>query len=237
MKKLVLAVILVFVAGLAMAQDVIVLRDGSTILSKVEEVSETEIKFKKWSNMDGPLYSMKTSAVMSINYQNGEMDKFSVKPEEKDPEPKNTNVKEGKMERKGKNLTLDGRVLTDKEVKKLIGEQDYKTYIGARKQIAAGNTFGGILALSVIAGATSYGVYQYVAPKPAAKTVFIASSALAFTSLSLMCVFKGIGGGRLGWVAGQYNQPEEETSFLISPSMMNDDLGNVGFGLTLSLNF
>ena len=104
MRKLVLAVILVFVAGLAMAQDVIVLRDGSTILSKVEEVSETEIKFKKWSNMDGPLYSMKTSAVMSINYQNGEMDKFSVKPEEKAPEPKIPMSKKERWSEKGKTL-------------------------------------------------------------------------------------------------------------------------------------
>ena len=234
MRKLVLAVILVFVAGLAMAQDVIVLRDGSTILSKVEEVSETEIKFKKWSNLDGPLYSMKTSAVMSINYQNGGVDKFSVKSEKKVSGFKKVN--EGWMERKGKHLTLDGRVLMDDEVRKLVGEQNYKTYLGARKQIAAGNTCGGILALSLIAGVTSFSVYQY-APKPAVKTVFIVSSAVAFTSLSSLCIFRGIGNSRLNWLAEQYNQPEEVTSFLISPSIMNDDLGNVGFGLTLSLNF
>ena len=48
--------LLAFVAINASAQDVIVKKDGSTILSKVLEVSSTDIKYKKFSNPDGPTY-------------------------------------------------------------------------------------------------------------------------------------------------------------------------------------
>ena len=59
------------------AQDVILKKDNTTVLSKVLEVTSTEIKYKKWSNQDGPTYSINRSLVTSINYQNGEVDKFS----------------------------------------------------------------------------------------------------------------------------------------------------------------
>ena len=50
----------------------------------------------------------------------------------------------GRMERDGKYLTLDGRRLSDSEVKQLVGTQDYETYLGAQKQIATGNVFMGV---------------------------------------------------------------------------------------------
>ena len=62
-------------------QDVIVLKDGSTIISKIFEVGTNEIRYKKYSNLDGPLYSIGKADVISINYQNGEKDLFN-KPNE-----------------------------------------------------------------------------------------------------------------------------------------------------------
>lgn len=59
------------------AQDVIVKKDGSTILAKVEKVGSTTIEYKKWKNLNGPLYTISVSDLMSINYQNGEKDTFS----------------------------------------------------------------------------------------------------------------------------------------------------------------
>ena len=58
------------------AQDVIVMHDGSTILSKVLEVSETSIKYKKFKNLNGPTYTITIAKVQSINYENGERDTF-----------------------------------------------------------------------------------------------------------------------------------------------------------------
>ena len=59
------------------AQDVIVKKDGSTILSKVLEVNTSDIKYKKFSNPNGPTYTISKADIMSINYENGEKDLFS----------------------------------------------------------------------------------------------------------------------------------------------------------------
>ena len=51
------------------AQDVIVKKDGSTILSKVLEVNPADIKYKKFNNPNGPIYTIDKSEIMSINYK------------------------------------------------------------------------------------------------------------------------------------------------------------------------
>jgi hypothetical protein len=78
-KKPLLAFCLLCWAGTTLAQDVILKKDNTTVLSKVIEVTGTEIKYKKWSNQDGPTYSINRSEVTSINYQNGDVDKFTDK--------------------------------------------------------------------------------------------------------------------------------------------------------------
>lgn len=64
------------IATVAQAQDVIVKRDGSTILSKVLEVNQADIKYKKFSNQQGPTYTINKSEVMAINYESGDKDTF-----------------------------------------------------------------------------------------------------------------------------------------------------------------
>lgn len=66
------------ISFMANAQDVIVKKDGSTILSKVLEVNPSDIKYKKFSNQNGPTYTIDKSEVMSINYENGEKDVFTL---------------------------------------------------------------------------------------------------------------------------------------------------------------
>ncbi|MCR4995256.1 MAG: hypothetical protein K6A32_07800 [Bacteroidales bacterium] len=64
----------------ASAQDVIVKTDGSTIISKVTEITGTEVKYKKFSNLEGPTYSLLKSEIQVINYENGEKESFSQAP-------------------------------------------------------------------------------------------------------------------------------------------------------------
>lgn len=61
---------------IAMAQDVIVKKDGGVIQSKVLKVTSSEVEYKKFSNQNGPIYTIKVSELISINYENGEIDKF-----------------------------------------------------------------------------------------------------------------------------------------------------------------
>lgn len=75
MKKVML-VMLLMVGFSAHAQDVIVKKNGSTILSKVLEVNPDNVKYKKFSNQTGPAYTINKSEIMAINYENGEIDTF-----------------------------------------------------------------------------------------------------------------------------------------------------------------
>ena len=63
------------------AQDIIIRNDGSEILSKVIEVTQSDVKYKKLSNPNGPTYTISISDIKSITYENGEQDSFN-KPSE-----------------------------------------------------------------------------------------------------------------------------------------------------------
>ena len=71
MRKLLLLLLLVCSMS-AWAQDVIVKKDGSTIVCRVVEVNQTEVVYKRWSNLEGPNYVMNLADVSAINYENGE---------------------------------------------------------------------------------------------------------------------------------------------------------------------
>jgi len=76
--KHLLAFLLLLCSASVSAQDVIVKKDGSTILSKVLEVGQEEIKYKKHDNLEGPTYIIQKSELQAINYQNGAKDTFSA---------------------------------------------------------------------------------------------------------------------------------------------------------------
>lgn len=75
MKKIVF-VLLSLVPIYVMAQDVIVKKDGSTILSRILEVSSSEVRYKKYSNLDGPTYTIEKSKIQIINFENGDSEDF-----------------------------------------------------------------------------------------------------------------------------------------------------------------
>jgi len=76
MKNFLFLMLFIASALSASAQDVIVKKDGSTILSKVIEIGTTEVKYKKWNNQNGPNYTIAKSDVQAINYENGEKETF-----------------------------------------------------------------------------------------------------------------------------------------------------------------
>lgn len=57
--------------------DKIYLKNGDEILSIVKEISATEVKYKKESNPDGPIYHLNIQDVLMILYPNGEKDIFT----------------------------------------------------------------------------------------------------------------------------------------------------------------
>ena len=71
MKKFLFIFLMAF-SGMVYAQDTIALANKQTILCKILEVGSSEIKYKKWSNPEGPTYTTAISDILSISYQNGE---------------------------------------------------------------------------------------------------------------------------------------------------------------------
>ncbi len=61
--------------------DIINLRNGAIIVAKVIEISETQIKYKRCNNIDGPLFVESKNNVYSIKYTNGITDHFIKAPE------------------------------------------------------------------------------------------------------------------------------------------------------------
>lgn len=77
MKKLLL-VTLVFIAQCVAAQDVIITKQSERIDAKIIKVSESEIEYKRQNNLDGPTFTLSTSKIASILYQNGDVQTFET---------------------------------------------------------------------------------------------------------------------------------------------------------------
>ena len=157
-----------------------------------------------------------------------------------EPKPSTTTVVMtaggGYMARNGRNLTLDGRELTDAEVMELVGAENYETYLGAKKQITTGRVFTGIFIGAT--AATVVCLVTAIAKKDLdlAYTSYIPAIA-ADVSCPLMCIFNGIGKGRMNWVADEYNRNQRTAmSYSLMPSVMRVQ-DNTGLGLTFSFSF
>lgn len=76
MKRFLLFLAALVIAGVSYAQDVIVQKDGTTIQAKVLKVNQSEVEYKMFNNQNGPTYKISTTGLQSINYENGSKDSF-----------------------------------------------------------------------------------------------------------------------------------------------------------------
>lgn len=74
MKKLLLLLAVTMAVLSVSAQDIIVKKNGEEIRAKVEEVGEQSIRYRKFSNLTGPIYSIARSEVFVIRYESGAKD-------------------------------------------------------------------------------------------------------------------------------------------------------------------
>jgi hypothetical protein len=109
--------------------DVIILKNGKEIESKVLEVSPSEIKYKKIDNLEGPLFTINKSDVFMIKYQNGSKDVFGDMEEKSNAEDRINNAVNNDM-------SLQGKV---------DAVEYYKGYVGAGTGCFFGGLFLGFL--------------------------------------------------------------------------------------------
>ncbi len=75
--KALFTVFMLLLAYYSQAQDVLIKTDKSEINAKVIEITGSDIKYKKWENLEGPIYNIGKSAVFMIIYANGQREIIS----------------------------------------------------------------------------------------------------------------------------------------------------------------
>ena len=78
MKRLLITLFAVSATLFASAQDVIFLGENDSIVAKVISIGTSEITYQKWTNLEGPVYSLSISQIVAIRYQNGTIDDFNI---------------------------------------------------------------------------------------------------------------------------------------------------------------
>lgn len=116
MKKYSLLIVFTFLTTWISAQDMIVKKDGAIVKAKITEVGEESIKYKKSDNPDGPTYSISKDNITSINYANGEVEKFA---DAKKQVEKKENEDEDKQE-EGEEKPKKNEILDDPNLKKTV---------------------------------------------------------------------------------------------------------------------
>lgn len=74
------------------SQDVIYTIGGDELKSKVIEILDNDIKYRKFDFLDGPIYSMSKSKIYMIIYKNGQKEKFVIAPQ--DPKVEKTETEQ-----------------------------------------------------------------------------------------------------------------------------------------------
>ena len=131
----------------ASAQDMIVKKDGTVIQAKVMKVGTSEVDYKKWSNQNGPQYSIAVADILAINYQNGEKETFdnvSAQPEASKPAAQPTGMTQVTVE----TLSAEAKAANDATIEKY--NQIYDTDVNEVKK--NGNAKEAFMRLGVAEG-------------------------------------------------------------------------------------
>ena len=113
------------------AQDIITKKDGTDIKAKVLEVNESEVKYRRYDYLDGPIFTMLKSEILIVRYENGTNDVFNGKVKyvpvvKSEPEPTVEDVEDRdredvKKETKGSCTWISGNTRPIKEELKAAG--------------------------------------------------------------------------------------------------------------------
>jgi hypothetical protein len=75
---------MLLMAAVSFSQDKIYRKNGKVVQAKVLEISSSEVKYREFSNPDGPIYVLEADRIIKIVFEDGKVEKFEV--DIKDPE-------------------------------------------------------------------------------------------------------------------------------------------------------
>lgn len=84
---IVMGILIILSAVPSLAQDKIITKKAETIEAIISEVNISDIKYRKYSNPDGPLYTILKSDIASIIYANGSVEVFETEAAKRKPAP------------------------------------------------------------------------------------------------------------------------------------------------------
>lgn len=243
MKRCVL-VVLSFLSlwGLS-AQDIIVKKDGSIIKAKVLEITETTVKYKNFTNQDGPSYSINIERVLSLTYENGEQESFSnaLRPQESD-----TPIIENTPEKKEETSVILSRrkdMITSSEsnieywnLEKCLDASALEKYHSAQKAYKTGDDilpygWAGV-GCGILFCAIGYNLPIMVI---IGGIEFLAGSIL----LPIGYITRGVAAGQISRIEEEYNESHHYRSSLsmsFTPTLLNNN-GQLASGVGLTFCF
>jgi hypothetical protein len=77
LKNIIFLLCLTLFGGISYAQDIIITKNAEKIAAKVLEINISNVKYKKFSHLYGPDYSILKSDISSILYENGKVEVFT----------------------------------------------------------------------------------------------------------------------------------------------------------------
>lgn len=78
LKFLLLLVISLFISFNGYTQDIITKKNGEEIIAKILEVNNSEVKYKKFENQNGPSFIIAKSDLFMVKYEDGSKETFSL---------------------------------------------------------------------------------------------------------------------------------------------------------------
>ena len=157
--RLILITVLTALCGNAFAQDIIHTLDGRSIEAKILEISEDDILYKAFDNIEGPDYRMAVNRVARIVFENGKEQVFAPATLfSQSPYVYDIYGPYGPLEYRGGHFYDRRGRLYEEQLRDYMGVSLYGSdYLKARNQLGGGIcltfTGAGILAASVIGGA------------------------------------------------------------------------------------
>ena len=115
----------IFNNGKLIAQDKITLLNGTEIISKLNEISDTEIKYKLFDNQNGPDRILLKKDIFSIKYENGKIEVYNSG----NLNSENPNAKPSINSNDDSKFDSDKSDFAKKKMKKFEGPRIGATYI------------------------------------------------------------------------------------------------------------
>jgi hypothetical protein len=202
MKKALALLVIITSSFTAMAQDTILMTNGSRVPSKIMEVSPNDVKYKRTDNIDGPTFVTNKSEIAIIKYSNGVADTLNkVKPKVvvTSTPPVDYVTAAPKLYPVGsKYMYGDKRISENQMYNMMLAKKDPELAMHVRKaKLGKGGRYIGFLAIPAMVGGITYFVIEATGVRTNASGGPGAANrdytpAIAFTAVGVACLTTSI---------------------------------------------